>query len=383
MVSQTECFLLVNRWLERGVEAWRAYAGGLCPIQLVPPYVLVPGGRIAHRVAEIWGADCVGIADSDPQKHGVTVHGVVVESFESLALKFPEATFLICSAVFGFELEEKLRKLGVRKVISYPLLALRHPELFANREYDGMGEAVFQEGASDIIRELDSKLADEESRMVLWSKIAFYLTRDRRYILGIRSSGNRYFSNDVVTLAPKSERFVDVGAFDGDTLRTWTQFGPDDFDWYLAFEPDKVAYEKLCEQRGIDERVHCVPFGVSDTNAVASFLEFGLADSQIVTGSRGIDSIRQIQTVCLDDYFKDLGLPTQVKIDIEGGERSAIRGGEEVFSNASVKLSISAYHYPRDLWEIPSLLHELRPQSRIYLRHYTNEVDDTVCYIID
>ena len=35
-----------------------------------------------------------------------------------------------------------------------------------------------------------------------------------------------------------------------------------------------------------------------------------------------------------------------------------------------------------DLWRIPLLLEQLMPGSRLYLRHYTREVDDTVCYAV-
>jgi hypothetical protein len=45
-------------------------------------------------------------------------------------------------------------------------------------------------------------------------------------------------------------------------------------------------------------------------------------------------------------------------------------------------LAISAYHYPSDLWAIPLLLARIAPGARLYLRHYTREFDDTVCYSV-
>lgn len=69
-------------------------------------------------------------------------------------------------------------------------------------------------------------------------------------------------------------------------------------------------------------------------------------------------------------------------MDIEGAETEALLGAAGLLGNTSPKLAISAYHFPTDLWTIPLLMDRLTPGSRLYLRHYTREVDDTVCYAI-
>ena len=50
--------------------------------------------------------------------------------------------------------------------------------------------------------------------------------------------------------------------------------------------------------------------------------------------------------------------------------------------SAAPTLAVSAYHFPADLWAIPLLIKRLMPHSDLYLRHYSREVDDTVCYAI-
>ena len=89
-----------------------------------------------------------------------------------------------------------------------------------------------------------------------------------------------------------------------------------------------------------------------------------------------------VTIVALDDHFADSDVPTFIKLDIEGSEAGALLGASRLITAGRPTMAISAYHYPSDLWAIPLLLAHLAPTSRILLRHYTREVDDTVCYAI-
>jgi hypothetical protein len=104
------------------------------------------------------------------------------------------------------------------------------------------------------------------------------------------------------------------------------------------------------------------------------------ADSRLVRPNEsGGDKIR---IVSLDDFFRDRAGPTLIKMDIEGEEAPALLGGANLIARLAPVLAISAYHVPTDLWEIPTLMHQLAPESELLLRHYTREVDDTVCYAV-
>lgn len=46
------------------------------------------------------------------------------------------------------------------------------------------------------------------------------------------------------------------------------------------------------------------------------------------------------------------------------------------------KLAISIYHKTGDIIDIPYYIHELNPQYRFYIRHYTVNECDTVLYVI-
>jgi hypothetical protein len=74
--------------------------------------------------------------------------------------------------------------------------------------------------------------------------------------------------------------------------------------------------------------------------------------------------------------------PTYIKFDIEGVEAKALRGMKRNVAAFHPRLAVSVYHKPADLWEIPLLLNRMFPFYRLFLRHYTDSLLETVCYAI-
>ena len=89
-----------------------------------------------------------------------------------------------------------------------------------------------------------------------------------------------------------------------------------------------------------------------------------------------------INVVSLDEFFSEKPAPSFVKMDIEGAEMGALQGAAALISRHQPKLAISVYHHASDLWELPALIQRLNPGYRLFVRHYTREIADTVCYAI-
>ena len=73
---------------------------------------------------------------------------------------------------------------------------------------------------------------------------------------------------------------------------------------------------------------------------------------------------------------------TFIKMDIEGSELSALKGGGGTIRKYRPKLAICTYHKPEDMWEIPEYVLSLHEDYRLYFRHYNYSRTETVMYAL-
>ena len=69
-------------------------------------------------------------------------------------------------------------------------------------------------------------------------------------------------------------------------------------------------------------------------------------------------------------------------MDIEGAEKEALIGCEQIIKAQKPKLAISIYHKPEDIIEIPELILSYCDSYRLFLRHYTFGITDTILYAV-
>ena len=96
---------------------------------------------------------------------------------------------------------------------------------------------------------------------------------------------------------------------------------------------------------------------------------------------KALDAVT-IKVVSIDEYMKDKEPATFIKMDIEGGEYDAISGAKNTIIKEKPKLALSVYHKATDLWKIPLSIKKLKPDYKMYIRHYSREIIDTVCFAI-
>ncbi len=120
--------------------------------------------------------------------------------------------------------------------------------------------------------------------------------------------------------------------------------------------------------------------GLAGESGALPFLSTACANATFAHGTlQGSDLL---PVVTIDEYIATRKTPTLIKLDIEGFERPALRGAAGLIARQPPVLAVSAYHFADDLWKIPLLIHELNPTYRFAIRHYTREIDDTVCYAV-
>lgn len=347
------------------------------------PVIIYPAARMARDAAEglrRLGVEVLALGDSNPAAWPASMNGLPVLGSDQIRDMYPNVPVLISSTVFDSEIAEALARKGISNVIPVGILNLALPDVFISREYSGCTEAVRNQANHETIRRIYDSLADDESRRVYASKLLFYLTLEKPILDGICSRHPIYFEEAVHSISP-SEVVVDGGAYTGDTFQDFLKASKGRFQSYYAFEPDPTNFAKLQSLSDVDgTKVVAVEAGLARETGQLRFQATGSMAAKLLSEEEAGEDI--IEVVGLDEYFKGKPVPTFVKMDIEGAEMPALQGAAELISRHRPKLAISAYHHASDLWEIPALIHRLNSHYRLFFRHYTREIADTVCYAI-
>lgn len=188
-------------------------------------------------------------------------------------------------------------------------------------------------------------------------------------------SQNQYFPDKIIKFHEK-EIFVDIGAFNGDTVNSFIKFCPD-YLHIFAFEPDNCNFIELVKNTSSHKNItyiNCVCGNINQFN----YFNCGLgSESSVSHNSQNGEELKY--SLRLDSI--DLS-PTFIKIDTEGFELPIINGLKNTIARCLPKLAICVYHRVEDLWEIPAIIHNLYPEYKLYLKHHSAYRIESVLYAI-
>lgn len=239
-------------------------------------------------------------------------------------------------------------------------------------------------------------LRDELSKMTLFSAALYRLTLMREYLWPTSVPiGTSYFYSGLFGLGD-DEVFVDAGAFNGDTLKTFVFATRSNFDHYYGFEPSEHNFKSLSrirarlalnasratlEQQAVASKSGNVPF-IADQGGGSHIVgrDSPGVGASVLGAGRPDKRVTMVPAVSLDEYFQGKEPPSFIKLDIEGEELSALRGAEELLKQHRPKLAVCAYHMPTDIPDILLYLSSLDLGYKFGLRHHNNSHWDTVIY---
>lgn len=185
--------------------------------------------------------------------------------------------------------------------------------------------------------------------------------------------------------------FIDGGCYDCGSSYKFAEWCGGAYSSIIAFESDPDNYS-MCSKR-----VQEVPLpNFQLINACLSAQEGSIIfEAQNTEGSHivfaessvgfNLDNVPTIEnrlpvpTVAIDDLVSDHTVGF-IKMDIEGAELDALHGAKNTILRDKPLLAISAYHLRGDVFAIMDYLHQLLPEYRFLLRHYSSYLQDTVLY---
>ncbi len=302
------------------------------------------------------------------QKYGITVAGV-----------FASDEFVRGHSFAGFhvhklsEVEELVKDFvivlafaaGYPSLVDYIRTLSRKYTLYAP-DVPVIGGGLFTyHYCMEHLQELNAvyrSLADDESRRVYLNVIQYKISGNIRYLEDISTPAEDLYRK--ILRPSRNENFVDLGAYNGDTIRELLNYTNLKYHTIHAVEPDKRNFKKLIKfiESTNMKRVSAFHCAAWCTDTELSFSSRAGRQSVLSTGgdmltARSVDSL-------LD------GAPvTFLKMDVEGYEREALWGAVKSISHYQPKLAVSLYHRNQDIFELPLLVKQLNPNYRLYIRH--------------
>lgn len=221
---------------------------------------------------------------------------------------------------------------------------------------------------------LDSGLPQEEAMLLPAGQLRFFSGLQAAPEL-FTDIYNCYFDSGIVHWGA-DEIFVDAGAQDLFTSYRFARKTRGRYKAIYAFEPDRRNFAECAGNRELfDDRLHLFNLALNDRPASMPFHE----DRQNSCFSADGESLVPADT--LDRCLAGVD-PSFIKLHLEGAELAALRGAADTIRRCSPTVAVCVDHRPDDIITIPSLLLELCPEYRLYLRHYSSSVTETVLYAV-
>lgn len=317
------------------------------------PIVVYGMGNGADKIFELCARHGVTITDiyaSDEFVRGHSFRGIRVKKYSEIFELYGDFVILLAFAVFRDDLMERVDMMAHEHLLLVPDTPLFGEDIF---DYD------YFKANEDKINTALELMADETSRSVFVDIINAKLTGDYFLLRRCETDREEVFEN-IIKLGTH-ERYVDLGAYDGDTITEFLAQTGGLYSKITAFEPDKKNRAKLEYKYASLDGLKVYPYASWSENTTLHFTGNGgrmacLSDSGTDVEARALD------TVVMN--------ATYIKMDVEGAERETLLGCRRIISKSKPALAVSAYHRAGDIFTLPLLIHDLCPEYKIYLRHH-------------
>lgn len=324
------------------------------------------GGKQWISILEDHGIKLDFICDNNKNLWGTNIRNIPCISPDEL-LKITGKLVVVIAVRRYQDIYSQLLACGIRAenimVANVDTLSFKANYMISKKEVD----------VSDICQRaclVTDMCEDDLSAKILYQTL-------RRYILSwdeqIDYTGEAYFIPELGMR--QHEVFVDIGAYNGDTLECFLKKYKDEFDKYYAFELDRDNYERLCD------KIAQMPDSVKNKIVVSNIgawnqkAEIHYSSNQAATNvNLSGECVGYVDK--LDDVLKEKS--TFIKMDIEGAEMYALEGGMEHIRMYKPICAICIYHSLNDLLMIPVMLKELG--YKIIIRHHDVDASEIVCY---
>ena len=306
--------------------------------------VLDEAERLSIRISEV--------VASDGFVRKRAFRGFTVKSISEIKETYDDFIVILGFASSVPEVMDYIKELAQKHQVIMPVVPVFGNTIF-NREY--------LENYTEELEEARELLCNEESKRIFDNMVAFQFTGKLPCLFESESTREEALT-DILKLTDK-EDMLDLGAYRGDTIEELISIAGG-YSSVLALEPDRKSFDKLCAYLADKENTQALPYAVWSEHKELVFSGGGGRQSALSDTGR-----YTVEAVAVDSITKDRKI-TYVKMDVEGVEKEALEGMQELMKVQKPKLSIACYHRTEDLCTLIPLIHSINPDYRIHLRHH-------------
>lgn len=235
---------------------------------------------------------------------------------------------------------------------------------------------------SEEVEKVYDLLKDEFSKKLYLNLINYRISRNPKYLKGMTEETPQYYPDEPNLRATMPEGFgnhvfMDLGAYDGDSVRGFIEYVGGKYDGIIAVEASEKNYKFLLESCRDLRNIECINIGIADEKKM---MRFSVSDAKNSFASPDGECMLDVDSV--DNILKDRKV-SFIKMDIEGAEYDAIWGACKTIKKWTPILAISVYHLTEDLFRIAFEVEKITPGTyEYYLRHYSPTMIETVLYAV-
>ena len=333
-------------------DIWSELKASSLPILI---YGMGNGADKIINVFEKYGIEYMDVFASDGFVRGHSYKGKTVISYSQALEKYPQGFDIVVS--FGSKLPDVIDK----------IYSLEENHRVFAPDVPVCGEALFNEEFFDlhknelfIARELFSDL---ESKQAFDNIIRFKLSGRLCYL---KATASLESEADSLLQLEKYKIYADLGAYNGDTIKKYIAICPN-INKIIAFEPDTRNFKKLSTYCNTISGIEFLLLNNPACDAEREIV-FSLSGNRNSSGASAGSYEHKTKIVDGKAIDSVASVVDFIKYDVEGLEYDALMGSKRIIANHSPDMLVSMYHKSEDMFLLPTLVHKLNPEYKLYLR---------------
>ena len=318
------------------------------------PIVLYGLGDGADKVLDEFyklGIKPRGVMASDDFVRGQSFRGFTVKKLSDFENELEEFLVALCFASQLPDVMNHIKSVAEKHTLLVPSVPVFGDNIF-NDNFVTSNENAFKTAYSE--------LADDLSRQVFEDIIRFQYSGDLKYLDSCTTDKDEAFK--ILNLGG-NEAYLDLGAYNGDTIDEFLSYTDGQYESITAFEPNARSFKKLSDYCSDMENVNLWQLGSYNKNTVINFNTKSGRNCAISDKGTPIQAAR-VDTILCGKRI------TYAKLDVEGAEKETFEGMENTIRLFKPKLNVAAYHRSEDIFSLILQLKSINPGYKFYLRHH-------------